>query len=77
MITKISKALEKHYGAEKTWLLSFADSVRHIHYHLIPKLEGQRSMGYYSFTGMMEEEGKPKPAGEELSRTTGALSALL
>jgi diadenosine tetraphosphate (Ap4A) HIT family hydrolase len=77
MITKLSKALEQHYGAEKTWLLSIADQVKHLHYHLIPKLSGQKSMGYYCFTKMMEAEGEPRPSAEELSSTTGSLAELL
>lgn len=77
MITKISKALEQHYDAEKTWLLSIADQVKHIHYHLIPKLKGQISMGYYSFIMLMEAEGELKPTEEYLSRAADSLVQLI
>ena len=77
MITKISKVLEHHYRAEKTWLLSIGDQIRHIHYHLIPKIDGQISIGYYSFIKMMEAEGTPELTDEELNRTADGLTKLL
>jgi diadenosine tetraphosphate (Ap4A) HIT family hydrolase len=77
MITKISKALELYYGAEKTWLLSIADQVKHIHYHLIPKLKGQISMGYYSFIKLAEAEGALNPSEEELSHSAERITDLI
>ena len=66
MITATSKALEKTLSARKTYLLSIADSVRHLHYHLIPKLKGQVSMGQYAFISLLEAEGGYKPVEGEL-----------
>ena len=46
--------------------MSIADSVRHLHYHLIPKLKGQVSMGQYTFISLIEAEGSYEPAAGEL-----------
>jgi diadenosine tetraphosphate (Ap4A) HIT family hydrolase len=57
-IIKVSKALEKKYNCEKTYLLCISDMVEHIHFHIIPKHKDLRSMGYYCFARVWEEEGK-------------------
>jgi diadenosine tetraphosphate (Ap4A) HIT family hydrolase len=37
IVHKVSKALEKKYDAEKTYLLCISDMVEHVHFHIIPK----------------------------------------
>jgi diadenosine tetraphosphate (Ap4A) HIT family hydrolase len=65
LIKKVSKALEKKYDCEKTYLLSIGDEVNHLHFHLIPKLKDKSSMGVYCFQKLVEEEGKPEPSDSE------------
>ena len=77
MITAISKALEKTFQAEKTYLLSISDQVKHLHYHLIPKLEGQISMGKYCFIKLIEAEGYYEPKQNELNIFAGELRQCL
>lgn len=57
IINKVSRALEKKYDAEKTYLLCISDMVEHIHFHLIPKHKDLVSMGHYCFAKVWEEEG--------------------
>lgn len=65
VITRLSKALEKKYNAEKTYLLAIGDGVPHIHFHLIPKHEGLPSMGAYCFGKLWEAEPREKPTEEQ------------
>lgn len=73
MISVISKALENVYKADKTYLISISDQVKHLHYHLIPKLDGQVSMGVYCFNNLVETEGVCEPTLDELNNYTGEL----
>ena len=69
IINKVSKALEKKYDCEKTYLLCISDMVEHIHFHLIPKHKDLVSMGYYCFAKVWEEEGKREtPDAEKNAR---------
>lgn len=61
LIALVSKALEKKYSCEKTYLLSIGDQCEHIHFHLIPKHKDKCSMGAYCFTKLFESEGERKP----------------
>ena len=65
LIIKVSKALEKKYDCEKTYLLSIGDKVEHIHFHLIPKHKDKCSMGVYCFERLQEVEGERKPSDSE------------
>jgi len=65
IIIKVSKALEKKYDCEKTYLLCISDMVEHIHFHLIPKHKNLVSMGHYCFAKVWEEEGKRETPDSE------------
>lgn len=65
IVHKVSKALEKKYDAEKTYLLCISDMVEHVHFHIIPKHKNLVSMGYYCFGKVWEEEGKRETPDEE------------
>lgn len=65
IVHKVSKALEKKYDAEKTYLLCISDMVEHVHFHIIPKHKNLVSMGYYCFGKVWEEEGKREAPDEE------------
>jgi len=67
LITKVSRALEKKYDCDKTYLLSIGDKVEHIHFHLIPKHKDKCSMGVYCFDRLQEIEGVRKPSDSELN----------
>ena len=67
IIIKVSKALEKKYDCEKTYLLCISDQVEHIHFHIIPKHKNLVSMGYYCFIKVWEEEGKRETPESELN----------
>ncbi len=58
LITKVSKALEKKYSADKTYVLMIGDSneYQHLHFHLIPKHKHLPSMGVYCFEKLREVE---------------------
>ena len=58
LIQKVSRALEKKYDCEKTYLLCISDMVAHIHFHIIPKHKDLVSMGEYCFRKVWEAEGK-------------------
>jgi len=66
LIIKVSRALEKKYNCEKTFLLSIGDQVEHIHFHLIPKHKDKCSMGEYCFVKLFEAEGKRNTPAAEL-----------
>jgi diadenosine tetraphosphate (Ap4A) HIT family hydrolase len=66
LIIKVSKALEKKYNCEKTYLLSIGDQVEHIHFHLIPKHKDKCSMGVYCFGKLHEAEGKRNTPASQL-----------
>jgi diadenosine tetraphosphate (Ap4A) HIT family hydrolase len=66
LIIKVSKALEKKYNCEKTYLLSIGDQVEHIHFHLIPKHKDKCSMGEYCFIKLFEAEGKRNTPASQL-----------
>jgi diadenosine tetraphosphate (Ap4A) HIT family hydrolase len=66
LIIKVSKALEKKYDCEKTYLISIGDQVEHIHFHLIPKHKDKCSMGVYCFLKLYEAEGKRNTPASEL-----------
>lgn len=65
IIHKVSKALEKKYNAEKTYLLCISDMVEHIHFHIIPKHKDLVSMGHYCFAKVWDEEGKRETTDAE------------
>ena len=67
LITTVSKALEKKYVCEKTYLLSIGDQVSHLHFHLIPKHRDKCSMGRYCFAALFESEGRRNPSDSERS----------
>jgi diadenosine tetraphosphate (Ap4A) HIT family hydrolase len=69
LILKVSKALEKKYDCEKTYLLYIGDALEHIHFHLIPKHKDLKSLGYYCFGKLWEAEGKREtPEAERKAR---------
>ncbi len=76
LITKVSKALEHHYGVRKTYLLSIADMVYHTHFHLIPKHAHLMSMGRYCFRVLDAIEGyknTPQDEQERMAKVVGSL----
>ena len=77
LITKVSRALEQHYGVEKTYLLSIADLVYHTHFHLIPKHPDLMSMGRYSFRVLDAIEGYKNTPQDEQDRMAGVISSLI
>ena len=77
LIKIISKALEKKYDTEKTYLLSIGDQVEHLHFHLIPKHKNKCSMGVYCFGKLFESEGENKPSEMELNNLTEEIKILI
>ena len=77
IIKKVSKALEKKYDCEKTYLLCISDKVEHIHFHLIPKHKDLVSMGFYCFAKVWEEEGKRETPDSEKNAMAEELSAMI
>ena len=65
LIARVSRALEKKYDCEKTYLLSIGDQVNHLHFHLIPKHKDKCSMGKYCFTALFEAEGRRSPSDSD------------
>jgi diadenosine tetraphosphate (Ap4A) HIT family hydrolase len=57
LIARTSKALERHYNVEKTYMLAIADMVYHTHFHLIPKHPNLVGMGKYAFRVLEVIEG--------------------
>jgi diadenosine tetraphosphate (Ap4A) HIT family hydrolase len=58
LVTRISKALEKKYGARKTYVVSVGDSNKwqHFHFHLLPKHRNLPSYGVYAVQKLNEAE---------------------
>jgi diadenosine tetraphosphate (Ap4A) HIT family hydrolase len=77
LITKVSKALEKKYDCDKTYLLSIGDRVEHIHFHLIPKHKDKCSMGVYCFEKLFEVEGKRKTPASELHKSAAEIKSII
>lgn len=76
LISKVAKVLEDELKAEKTYIISIGDMVEHFHYHLIPKLEGQTSLGVYCFGGLQRAEGKFVYEDGEYEEVLGRLDAV-
>ena len=77
LIIKVSKALEKKYNCEKTYLLSIGDQVEHVHFHLIPKHKDKCSMGAYCFVKLFEAEGERKPSDSELNALANDIKKIM
>ncbi len=77
LIIKVSKALEKKYDCEKTYLLCISDKVEHIHFHVIPKHKDLVSMGYYCFVKVWEEEGKRETPESQLKARAEEIKAII
>jgi diadenosine tetraphosphate (Ap4A) HIT family hydrolase len=77
LIKKVSRALEKKYDCEKTYLLCISDKVEHIHFHVIPKHKHLKSMGYYCFAKVWEEEGKRETPKAELKARAEEIKKLI
>ena len=77
IINKVSKALEKKYNCEKTYLLCISDKVEHIHFHLIPKHKDLVSMGHYCFAKVWEEEGKRETLDSEKNAMAKELKVMI
>jgi diadenosine tetraphosphate (Ap4A) HIT family hydrolase len=58
LVTRVSKALEKKYGARKTYLVCVGDSNKwqHFHFHLLPKHRNLPSYGVYAVQKLNEAE---------------------
>jgi len=77
LIIKVSRALEKKYNCEKTYLLSIGDQVEHIHFHLIPKHKDKCSMGEYCFVKLFEAEGKRNTPAAELQILADEIKSII
>ncbi len=77
LIIKVSKALEKKYNCEKTYLLSIGDKVEHVHFHLIPKHKNKCSMGTYCFVKLFEAEGKRNTPAPELHTLANEIKSII
>jgi diadenosine tetraphosphate (Ap4A) HIT family hydrolase len=77
LITKVSKALEKIYDCEKTYLLSIGDQVGHLHFHLIPKHKNLCSMGKYCFRELFKAEGERHPLEPDKFKLASSVKSLI
>lgn len=79
IITKVSRALENKYGAEKTYLLVIGDSrpIDHLHFHLIPKHKNLCSMGDYCIGRLLESEGDRNTSEIERHRLAKELKSFI
>ena len=76
-IIKVSKALEKKYDCEKTYLICTSDKVEHIHFHVIPKHKNLVSMGHYCFVKVWEEEGRRETPESELQLLSNEIKSIV
>lgn len=66
IIVKVSKALEKKYSIDKTYIMSVSDGPGgHIHFHMIPKHKNLPSIGVYWINKMKEAEPPRKPSAAQ------------
>ena len=77
LIARVSKALEQHYNVKKTYMLSIADMVYHIHFHLIPKHPNLVGMGKYSFRVLEVIEGYKNTQQDDKERMAKVVSSLI
>ena len=77
LIIEVSRALKKKYNCEKTYLLSIADNVEHIHFHLIPKHKDKCSMGVYCFHKLHEVEGERNPSDSEINMLANEIKQII
>ena len=77
IIIKVSKALEKKYNCEKTYLLCISDQVEHIHFHLIPKHKDKCSMGAYCFRKLWETEGRRETPESEKNKLAKEIKKII
>lgn len=73
----VSKALKKKLNAENVYLISIGDRVQHTHFHLIPRLSGQVSMGKYCFGELRKAEPPISITPQELKKMAKDLRELL
>lgn len=79
LITKVSKALEKKYGASKTYLLMIGDGnkFQHFHFNLIPKHGNLPSMGVYCFQKLFEVEHERNTSDSEKEAVAAELRTMI
>ncbi len=77
LIARVSKALERHYGVDKCYLLSIADMTFHTHFHLIPKHRNLVGMGKYCFRVLEVIEGYKNTPQDERDRMAKVVRALV
>jgi diadenosine tetraphosphate (Ap4A) HIT family hydrolase len=64
IVVKVSKAVEKKYNIKKVYMVTIADGVPHLHFHMIPKHPNLPSLGVYVLEGIRKAEGKRNPTPE-------------
>jgi len=77
LVSGVSRALEKKYDVEKTYLLAIGDKVEHLHFHLIPKHKNKCSMGVYCFGKLFEAEGENRPSEADLKTLKNELRQII
>ena len=79
LVARVSKALEKKYGARKTYVVTVGDSNKwqHFHFHLLPKHRSLPSYGVYAIQKLNEAEPQRHPSPEQQKALADELRGLM
>ena len=72
-IRKVAKAIQKAFNPDKINYGAFADTMKHLHFHVVPKYEGGTSWG----TTFDMNPGKVLLNDEEYNKLISEINALL
>ncbi|MDT8718720.1 HIT family protein [Clostridium sp. 19966] len=73
-VTKVARAIQKAFGADKINYGAFSDKLPHLHFHIVPKYEGGYSWGG---TFEMNPSNNLKLSNEEYNDIIAAIKANL
>lgn len=78
LAVRTSKAIVQLTGAAKTYVVAVGDKDRHFHVHLLPKMDGDPSLGPHVFSGTgWASFLPPEPNASEVQKIQNSLAAAL
>lgn len=77
LISKVSAALMRALGAEKVYVCSFGEVVRHVHWYLIPRYPGIASHGVGVLNEMFAEPSPWRCSDEEAAQAASQVRVAL
>lgn len=77
LLRRLAGALEHALGAERVYVCSFGETVRHVHFHLVPRTPEMPPDGPLLMPGLFADERPWGCSGEEAAEAADAIRAAL